>query len=82
MALIDNIPSMPDAALTTLLNNARRIETTGTAAQRQAAIEIIPAVANEIEKRQAEKKVRMAEAREAAREARKATATRKKAAAG
>ena len=55
MTLDERIPEMTEADLKSLLANAQRLETTGTAAQQKAAGEILPAITAELEKREAAK---------------------------
>ena len=55
MDLVAKLPSMEDAALAVLHENAERLEHSGTAAQRNAAAALRPAVAAEIASRRAAK---------------------------
>jgi hypothetical protein len=55
MDLAAKLPQMEDAALAVLRENAERLEQTGTAAQRAAAAELMPALEAELESRRAAK---------------------------
>jgi len=44
MSLIEKIPDLSDASLKNLLDNARRLETSGTVKQRADATELLPAL--------------------------------------
>ncbi|MBA3811540.1 MAG: hypothetical protein H0X27_07845 [Caulobacteraceae bacterium] len=44
MSLIDKIPLLDDAALKNLLDNARRLETSGSAKQQSDAADLLPAL--------------------------------------
>ncbi len=44
MSLIDKIPLLDDSALKNLLDNARRLETSGSPKQKADAEELIPAI--------------------------------------
>lgn len=70
MALIDKIPALDDTGLAALLNNARRLEHTGTAAQQKAAVAIIPAAVAETDRRAEAKRAQQAELRAQKRSAR------------
>ena len=56
MSLIDKIPLLDDSALKNLLDNARRLETSGSVKQKADAAELLPALEAAAEKRSANKK--------------------------
>ena len=55
MSLIDRIPLLDDAALKNLLDNARRLGTTGSQKQQSDAAELIPALEGAVAERKAVK---------------------------
>ena len=55
MTLIDKIPTLSDADLTRLLSNARRLDVTGTPAQRAQVAEVIKPLEREASRRRATK---------------------------
>lgn len=55
MDLVAKLPAMEDAALAVLHDNARRLEQSGTKAQRNAATALLPALETELENRRAAK---------------------------
>ena len=56
MSMLDRIPEMTDAELANLHANAQRLETTAaTPAQKQAATDMLPAIAAELAEREARK---------------------------
>lgn len=63
MDLVDKLPSMEDAALAVLHENAERLERTGTPAQKSTAAAVMPAIEAELEARRIAK---LAAAKEAA----------------
>jgi hypothetical protein len=65
MSLIDKIPLLDDAALKNLLDNARRLETTGSSKQQSDAAEILPALEEAVAGRKAVKLEAAAEKRAA-----------------
>lgn len=73
MDLIDRLPQMEDAALSVLQENALRLQQTGTAAQRNAASALMPALEAELAERR--------QAKLEAQKAKRASAKRAKAAA-
>jgi hypothetical protein len=48
MGMVDKLPTMSDAALTALQENARRLEQRGTPPQRFAALALLPAIGAEL----------------------------------
>lgn len=54
------VPQMADAALTTLLTNARRLVDAGSKMQRNSAVELIPVIEAELAARQAAKPAKKA----------------------
>jgi hypothetical protein len=65
MSLIDKIPLLDDAALKNLLDNARRLETTGSSKQQSDAAELLPALEEAVAGRKAIKLEAAAEKRQA-----------------
>jgi hypothetical protein len=55
MAVVDMIPTLDEAALKTLLANARRLEAGGTSAQKKAAEAMIPVIDAELVERESRK---------------------------
>ena len=55
MDLVAKLPSMDEAALTVLQENALRLERTGTKAQKSAAAALLPALDDELAGRRAAK---------------------------
>jgi hypothetical protein len=66
MSLIDKIPLLDDSALKNLLDNARRLETSGSPKQQADAGELIPALEAAVAARRAVKLEAAAEKRVAA----------------
>lgn len=77
MTLIERLPEMSDEGVRNLLDNARRLEQSGTDKQRAASAEILPAVEAEAVRRQETRKEAMAVRRAAAADMRKAAKARK-----
>ena len=44
MTLLEKIPTLSDAEVINMLDNARRLQTAGDAKQQQAAVELLPAL--------------------------------------
>ena len=63
MSLIDKIPLLDDAALKNLLDNARRLESSGSPKQQADAEELIPAIEAAVAARRAVKLEAAAEKR-------------------
>ncbi len=55
MDLVAKLPSMEDAALAVLRENAERLEQSGTKAQKSAAAALLPALETELANRRAAK---------------------------
>ncbi len=55
MDLVEKLPTMETESLSALLENAERLEQSGTKAQKSAATELIPALQAELVERQAAK---------------------------
>ena len=53
MTLLEKIPTLGDAELSTLLANARRLDVTGTPAQRRAVDEVLVPLEREASRRRA-----------------------------
>lgn len=53
MTLIEKIPTLSDAELSKLLSNARRLDVTGTPAQRRQVAEVITPLEREASRRRA-----------------------------
>ena len=53
MNLLEKIPTLTDAELKTLLSNARRLDVTGTPAQRRQVAEVITPLEREASRRRA-----------------------------
>jgi hypothetical protein len=66
MSLIDKIPLLDDSALKNLLDNARRLESTGSVKQQTDAAELIPALEAAVAARRTVKLEAAAEKRSAA----------------
>jgi hypothetical protein len=58
MNLLEKIPTLSDAELKTLLSNARRLDITGTPAQRSQVAEVITPLEREASRRRALKTTR------------------------
>ncbi len=67
MSLLEKIPSLDDRALKNLLDNARRLETTGSERQKADAAELLPALEAAVAQRKAVKLEVAAEKRATAR---------------
>jgi hypothetical protein len=67
MSLIEKIPTMDDIALRNLLENARRLESSGTERQKADAAELLPALEAAVAARKAVKLEAAAEKRATAR---------------
>ena len=82
MSLLEKIPQLDDGALKNLLENARRLETSGTVKQKADAAELLPALEAAVAERKAVKLEAAAEKRNANRKpaAPRATKTKAKAA--
>ncbi len=65
MSLIAKLPQMEDKALGVLEENAKRLEQSGSPAQRMAAADLIPAIQAEVGARHEAKLARAKEARQA-----------------
>jgi hypothetical protein len=65
MSLLEKIPQMDDSALKNLLDNARRLETTGSVKQKADAAELLPALEAAVAARRAVKLEAAAEKRSA-----------------
>jgi hypothetical protein len=63
MPITDRIPTLSDAELRTLRDNAERLATTGKPKQASAATAVLPAISAELEVRKARHKAMLAEAR-------------------
>jgi hypothetical protein len=63
MPITDRLPTLSDAELLTLRDNAERLATTGKPKQASAATAVLPAISAELEARRARHKARLAEAR-------------------
>jgi hypothetical protein len=74
MTLIEKIPELDDDGLRNLLDNARRLQESGSAKQQEAAAELLPALEEASAVRQAQKLEAAAAKRAAARKPRKADA--------
>jgi hypothetical protein len=55
MSLLEKIPQLDDSALKNLLDNARRLETSGSVAQKASAAELLPALEAAVAARRATK---------------------------
>ena len=71
MDLVAKLPSMEGPALAVLRDNAERLKQSGTAAQRNAATALLPAIEVELANRQAAKLAASAAKRAAAKDAAK-----------
>lgn len=69
MDLMEKLPTLPDAGLAALRENATRLEQSGTPAQQDAATALIPAIEAELEARRQAKSARLREAAAARRSA-------------
>jgi hypothetical protein len=67
MSLMEKIPSLDDSSLKNLLDNARRLETSGTERQKADAAELLPALEAAFAQRKAVKAEAAAEKRAATR---------------
>ena len=67
MSLLEKIPHLDDSALKNLLDNARRLETSGSVAQKASASELLPALEAAVAARRATKLEAAAEKRSATR---------------
>ncbi len=76
MDLVAKLPSMEDAALAVLHDNAERLERTGTPAQKSTASAVMPAIKAELEARRAAK---LAASKEATKRAAAKRASKRKA---
>jgi len=65
MSLLDKIPLLDDSALKNLLDNARRLETSGSVKQKADAAELLPALEEAVAARKAVKLEAAAEKRNA-----------------
>ena len=65
MTLLEKIPLMEDSALKNLLDNARRLETSGSVKQKADAAELLPALEEAVAARKAVKLEAAAEKRNA-----------------
>ena len=65
MDLTARLPSMEDAALTVLRENAARLEHSGTSAQKSAAAALLPAIEAELATRREAKRAELAARRAA-----------------
>jgi hypothetical protein len=63
MSLLEKLPGMEDAALSTLHANAVRLEQAGSPAQRASAGALLPAIEAELAARRTAKQERLAQAR-------------------
>jgi hypothetical protein len=76
MTLVEKLPTLPDAGLAALRDNATRLGQSGTPAQKDAAAELLPAIEAELEARRQAKSARLREAAAARRRAAPAPAKR------
>jgi hypothetical protein len=67
MTLLEKIPQLDDSALKNLLDNARRLETSGSVKQQADAAELLPALEAAVAARKAVKLEAAAEKRSASR---------------
>jgi hypothetical protein len=81
MSLLEKIPLLDDSALKNLLDNARRLETSGSVAQKASAAELLPALEAAVAARRATKLEAAAEKRSANRKTAAPRAAKTKAAA-
>jgi hypothetical protein len=81
MTLLDKIPLLNDSALKNLLDNARRLEISGSVRQKAEIAELLPALEAEVAARKAVKLEAAAEKRGAAKKPPKPRAAKAKAAA-
>jgi hypothetical protein len=65
MSLLEKIPQLDDSALKNLLDNARRLETSGSVKQKADAAELLPALEAAVAARKAVKLEAAAEKRSA-----------------
>lgn len=78
MTLLEKIPQLDDSALKNLLDNARRLETSGSVKQKADAAELLPALEAAVAARKAVKLEAAAEKRSASRKPAAARAPKSK----
>jgi hypothetical protein len=79
MSLLEKIPQLDDSALKNLLDNARRLESSGSVKQKADAAELLPALEAAVAARKAVKLEAAAEKRSANRKPAAPRATKSKA---